>query len=323
MAKHTTQYLGFKEEVTENTDPIASGQDYYKFGNYVQSWGLYPSNKWDFYPYFTGASLEAQQLYIAQQLPQAVLSYETINTIALYRLLGSSSTAAGVHTITPVAYGTRLPTTTVRYETANASESIRKSMVGCKTTQASFTVDFRQPQARVSTTEVLLGQQIVTPTDTAANEPIYPGSVNNTYKKDSNFVFTWDGVDFAPYIRDFSYVGDNGSQQIVIDGQTYPQDIREGNYQHAVAFTVQRNTNTDIFDDVLAQETELKDVVLTIYQSATEYVTFNFTDLIGNVEMNHAFGANKEKPTYKFEGIGRTLSISSKDGLSESTFYGE
>jgi hypothetical protein len=329
---HRDKLIGYAYESTEGTDPIASGggTPYYEFGKLTKTFGNFPSKEFKVLAIHHGS--RDPTLNITHALPKGAIAFAPVNGVPWYQFLGSSSTAATIHTITGIDTG-ELPFITARFESQNSSENIRKSLVGAKINNINFQLLNANTRIRLPAMigMGIQGMDVKAPTNTATQTPIFPDSEEGLYYVDSNFIFTWDlnGTPITEYknqLLDFKYIGTNTNIFGTVGNTLTPVRVLEGPRNHILMFQLLRGGSTRIYDDYLAQTRSStgKDLRVKIYNSAANYLQLDFNDVfIETCEMNDGYQASGDLEIYDVVASCEDLIVKSKDGLTAATFYGE
>ena len=329
VQSHRFRELGIAYESVKGTDPIGSGDDYYKLGYRVRSLGKFPKPKYNIASTYRGS--RDPTLEIASADLTGTLAFAPVNAIAWYLALGSSATAAGVHTITGIDSG-ELPYFTTRFETSNDTENIRKSMTGTKLKTLNFELTRLNENVRFPAMMGInvQGTGFGAPTYPVTNTPIYPDSVSDMFYKDSNFYFTWyyggDNLDYKSDVMNFTGIIDMTNQFLPLLQQLFPEEVSEGTRAHILRFNILRGNDTSIYDDFAAQDRDTTgmDLRVKIHQTASKYLQLDYSNIfLQECEINDQNEAKNEDGIYEVVGIAESLTVKSNDGLTAATFYGE
>lgn len=328
---HRDKQLGWAYEATEGVDPIASGggTPYYKFGKYTKTFGHFPQKTVKTMAVYHGSRDPSN--YISHVQPKGAVAFAPVNAIPWYQFLGARADGGGgIHTITGIDSG-ELPFMTTRFQSENASESIRKSFVGGKLDNLNFVISNANTRAR-SPAFIgmgLKGMDVKTPTNTAAQVPVFPSSEEGMYHVDDNFEFTWDYgggspvTEYKDQLLEFRYIGMNANIIGTVGNTITPYQILEGVRSHIVQFQILRGGDTQIYDDYIGQTRAStgKDLRVKIYNSATNYLQLDLNNiLIEDCKMNDGYQAQSELEIYDVVGIAQDITVNSIDGCAAS-FY--
>jgi hypothetical protein len=318
------------EEATRGTDIITVAENVaYKFGEEKQPMGDYPTPKITPHITYYNNSREPSDQHVASYEVVGQLGFVPVNGLEWYFFLGSSSSAADVHTISALDDGEK-PTRTIRTESANASENLRYNYTYGKTAQLGFSVDLKTPNQFAAISNMIVCDQIktseagytITPSDPVANEP---------YAYASNFVFNWDQggtpVDYSDVLLDFSYIGVDNLLTEYLDNQNYANWLLEGRFTHAINMTIERGSDKQIFTDFIAQLSSdtFKDCRLKIFNwgSTTLYTQLDFSScMIIENTMNKTFSKKTEDGVYRVMALPKSLVVTNKDGINPTAGSG-
>jgi hypothetical protein len=263
---------------------------------------------------------------------RSAIAFAPVNGIPLYHIFGGSATVAGIHTLTAINSGS-LPSVTKRFQTENASENIRKSMVGSKCTNMNLSVksSFDDIPAPMFIGQSYGGWEVKAPTDTADHDPIFPDSIEDMYFLDGNSVLTWDNLgDQVAYIDDllnFEYFVDTFTNFHTKQGSLPAFASAEGSRNHILKLQLLRGGDTSIYDDFIAQSLSSvgKQLVFKIYNTATRYIQLTFNNvIIEECEMNDALDQdNNAHEIYDITALAGSCVPAILDGVTATSFYGE
>ena len=337
VTEHTIQRIGWLYDADDGVDPITNGGvPYYHFGRQVAPFGKYPSTEYQPRAMYDGGNRDVSN-FQGRQNPRGNLSFAPINGIPFYKIMGASTTTAGVHKITGVDSGS-LETFTTRYQTENASYNYRRSMIGCKANSLLYRID-RKPMTFVSGGLSFQGRRTIAPAHDADYAPVYPDSISTPYLPSPSMVFKWDvtlssgvyasgGDDYKDALLGFQTVIDTTNRQVTPEGQQYPEWILEGDRTYVVQMQMIADL-VSILDDFEDQANgNYRDLHCKVFHhgSSGYYTQLDFEEVFMKLcEPNHSPPELGDSvPVYNVTAIAKNLVVSSKDGLtSNSTFYGE
>lgn len=311
---------------------VATNSTYNEFGNNSFPFKL-PATAYAFLKrYYANRQADAYNLKKIETRTANIATRPT-NGLEWYYLLGLSASAAGVHTLTPIAEGQSMRSRVVRYESKGGSVNRYVAFVGSKTITCSETFTFL-PIGNTSSMSVSMAhKQMNLNADTGLNQahngPALPSSISAEYRKDSSMVLSWDG---DPIKNSVHQIQVNGINTLLIDqilNQQNANNIYEGALDFAVNLKVYRGHLAEIFQDMYDQKgTDTgKALVFTIYQvNSSNYKTFTFSDMhiITPDSPVQPIVAEQEfqYPYEDYTLIGNLTDIKVKDGVADS-FYND
>jgi hypothetical protein len=335
MVVDTTQQIGFGIEAVAETDPIdAVDAAYWRFGIRTKRMNDYhPVETHDWHSVYKANARMPSELVLSGSNLSKGISFLPVNCIPEYLILGSSTTAASVHTITGLASGSQ-PTFTVRSESTGGTVDKIFSAVGCKATMLSGMIEFREGYGFLTNVLQYTGIKNATPTlnekhTTGVKFPTTDGAMTGTevsakFVYDTNFTLTWDvggdNVNYANEILAMNWSITNSQNVEGVDGQVETEFIDEGVYVLNVGLLLWRGADKSIYDDFISQNKF--DLTMKIYAGSTNYKQYAWTDIgLGVCESPYNMG--KDKPTWQAQGTATGVTVTGKDGLPAATYYGE
>ena len=328
--QHRDKELGWAYEATEGIDPIASGggTPYYKYGKYTRTIGKFPSRDTSIISAYHGSRDPTNR--ISHVNPKGAVAFSPVNLIPWYQYLGARADGGGgIQTITGIDSG-KLPFITTRFQSENASESIRKSMVGGKVDNINFQITNANTRMRIPSLMAngIKGMDVKAPTNTAAQVPVFPNNEEGMYYVNDNFEFIWDygGTPITEYkdqLLDFKYIGTNANIFGTVNNTITPYVVEEGMRNHILMFQIIRGGDTRIYDDYISQSRSStgKNLRVKIYNSATKYLQLDFANvLMKKCDMNDGYQQGGEFEIYDVEADATGLIVNGIDGVAAS-FY--
>ena len=331
LVPHRTKYIGWAYEDTQGTDKIALGGavPYYQLGKLTSTIGNFPTK--DTKTISINAGSRDPTTNITHVEPRAALGFAPVSGVEWYKFLGARADGGGgIHTITGIDTG-QIPYYTTRFQSENATENIRDSLVGGKTNNVNFQILNANTRARIPALMGvgIQGMDVKAATNTASQTPVYPSSEEGLYFPDSNFEFTWDesvgDVSYADELMDFKYIGMNANMFGTLEPQLTPYQVLEGVRGHELAFQILRGNDTQIYTDYRDQNRAStgKNLRVKIYNSATNYLQLDYAGVILNkCLLNDGNQPNQEMEFYDVGASADSLIVSVVDGLAAS-FYGD
>lgn len=325
---HRTKKLGWEYEVNEGVDPIGNADPYYNFGQYPnQPPGDFPKKSFTYQTSYAGGR-DPASIRIANAKTTSIKTFAPTNGLPVYQIYGDSTTAAGLHTLDGIDTG-ELPTITERFQSENAAENIRYSMVGAKTGSLQLAMDnlHLNIKAPLICGQTLKGLDVLASTSQQDKTPVYPTSKENMYFKDANFSLVWDTAhDYSDVVKSFKYICDTSNLFQPLMQQLNPHTILEGFRAHIFLLEILRGDDKAIYTDYLAQTRASTggDLVIKVYNSATEYIELDASGVfIDDCVMNYANdAADNELELYTAILVATSVVPKIKDGVADS-FYGE
>lgn len=324
---HRTKKLGWRYEVDVGVDPIGDAVDYYKFGHFPDPPGDFPNKSFTYQVNYAGGR-GPSSIRIATAKPASIKAFAPVNALPLYQIYGSSNTVDGVHTLDGIDTG-ELPTLTERFQSENAAENIRYSMVGGKTGSLQLAMDNLQMniKAPMICGQSFKGKDVLASTSQLDKTPIFPSSKSKMYFKDDNFSLIWDtDHDYSDEVKSFKYICDTSNAFQPLMQELLPNAILEGFRAHIFVLEIVRGADKAIYTDYMAQNRESTggDLVIRVYNSATEYIELDASGVfIDDCIMNYGNdAADNELELYTAALIATSVTPKSKDGVAVS-FYGE
>lgn len=330
------QVIGFAKEATPETDPITLvNSNYWLLGNMTQQHGL-PVVQHEWVPvYFDNR--DPTEMFLNKSITRSTVGFLPVNTVQFYQYLGVCSTTAdpgNVHTITGLNTG-NLETFTLRMESRGGAADKFWTTLGNRVANVTFSVNFRQPEipAVMAVSYIGIKQATATLNETHTTGVKYPtdtgamgGTENsNPYRIGSDTVFTWDGDSYIDAIRNFTYQGVNIFAPHWIQNQNEVEFLFEGKRTQIVGWDVLMGKSSNMFTDFQAKS--LKNSQLKIFNSATNYLQLDFTD-VGLEKMEPVkHPTDWRERVYRCEAKVRTTQVTSLDGIKTTggaaEFYGE
>lgn len=325
--RHDVQQLGFKTEAIEGTDPIESGGTYYYFGPEQASPGNFLTYEKEIVPYFTD-DIEPAEMVLVDKKVTKTIGFTMSNGLMLYYLLGDSSSAASLHTLSYI----KVPKTlTVRQEWGPTGSVLHRSATACKVGSVVINFDFKEDFEPVTFGVNIEGRTYgVANTDTDET-PVHPVSGNQTpddvFMKDidtSNQLIKWDTTDYSNELLTVQLTLARGLKWLKYHNSATSAKIHSRRTANVVTFTVRRNDKTDILIDFEADSE--KDLQLKLYSSAAAvnnyYMNLTMTTDLQSVTPNIAVIENNEVPIYECAGVVKTFVPIFKDGVADA-LYGD
>jgi hypothetical protein len=332
----TIQEIGFRQEVTEGVSPITAAVPPLHFGFYETTWGKFPQYLQDVQAYYRGQSYDPYRKSVSKTSVIGQVSYVPVDSVMWYLGLGNATGDNVDHVVTGINSGD-VPSWSMRYESSNGTDFHRKDVVNARVKRLSSSINFLQPDNFLVNNLTYIGANQIDEASLTDNQRISPvyadtGLVTTSaqpYRVDNNFVLNWDqggdNVDLKNLGLDFNYILDTMNRVRHIKGQKYGKWVTTGNRVHGIGFRFLRKGVTDVFDDYVGQVAAdtFKDFRLKIYNSATNYLQFDFTNVsINKCELNHAMIENNEEAYYEMEMLPETVTVTTRDGVDKS-FYGD
>lgn len=333
LSVETDLIIGWADEASEGTDPIvAVDSTYNEFGNNSVKFGL-PKSSYNWLKnYYSGRQASS---YVLKKITHSLENFGSrpTNGLEWYYLLGLSESAAGVHTLTPIAEGQSLPTRVIRYESKGGSSERFVTYLTSKSVMVSETFTF-VPKANTSNLNVTLAHKEMklngdTGLNQAHNGPALPSSISKEYRKDSAASCLWDGNEV---INSLHTIQISGINKLLIDQILNNQEannIFEGELDFAINIEMYRGHSNLFFQDMYDQKgTNVgKPLIFNIRQvNSTNYKTFTFSDCHiispdAEVEPKPAPG-DLQYPNERFMLMGTLDDIKVKDGVADG-FYND
>lgn len=331
LSVETDLIIGWADEATEGTDPINStSATYNEFGNNNMPFKLPRASYQYLKRYYNSRQADAFNLKKIVSSTENIATRPT-NGLEWFYLLGLSSSAAGVHTLTPIAEGQSLPFRTVRYESKGGSVSRFVSFVGGKTMNVSETFTFIPHGNTSSIASTIAHKQKLLNADTSLNEahngPALPSSISKEYRKDSGMVLTWDGDSIVGSVHQIQITGVNTLLVDQILNSQNANNIYEGALDFAINLKLYRGHLAELFQDMYDQkDTDTgKALVFKIFQvNSSNYKQFTFSDChIFEPDSPVTPNIGDREPQYPWEDYiiqGNLTNILVKDGVADA-FY--
>jgi len=332
-----TNFLGWLQEATYGTDPNPNSNTHYKLGKNVL--GNFPRVKRAVQVNHNN-NYQPSERITTTHIIQDVIAFEPVNSLALKYVFAQAdgtgiSEAAGVFTVDPsaIAVNGQRASWTWRTDLGNSTENLRDHYLGNMATRYQEGMNFigGSDQRLVAGLDYI-GQKRVTPATDVSNPPIYPdiGTTNDneSFKKDGNTVLTYDGDTMLPQVVQYNMTISNEPQSHPVDGQRHVEQVTTGNQTYGLTLNVRRaggfskELHVD-YRDQLNNDTTGKTLVFQIYNTASLYKKYTFTDCaITDLVENIIIDANfVEHPTYQVTFVPLTVVPEFKDGLNKTTFY--
>jgi hypothetical protein len=327
---------GWALEATPETDPInAIDAKYWKWGVRTKQFkDLNPieTHNWEEI-YYANKRNPSDMHLVSSSLSNAV-AYFPVNLVPYYLIMGSCSTAAGVHTIDNINTGS-LPTFTARTESTGGTVDKIFSAVGCKVQSLSGHIDFSKGTPLMSHT---LSYNAIQNDSTPSYNDVHNGTkfptddglmtgteTKGLFKYDTNFAFHWDSggdnVDYSGELSFFNFLIINYHNIVGVENQTETEYIHEGNYSLGVSFALKRGADKSLYDDFLAKTQH--NMYLTIYAGATNYRTLTWSNVaIGQCAAPDDLEKDASRIIWDAQGKAEDLTITGKDGV-HTDFTGE
>jgi len=324
------QTIGWAEEVTEGTDPVAESYSYYyHFGQLPRTPGDFPNLSQDVHPTYRGDSRDPAHLEIFNSRVESQIAFVPINGVPFWMMLGADAYNAG-HVMTGIDIG-ELPTYTIRWKTDNGTTAVRKAAKGVKFQQLSLQLQNNNTATPMTMAMSYQGIDFGDVTYDGDVSRTYPGNGTTPYMWDTTYgVFEWDSdagtngsgdnVDYAADLVSLHYTLLNQNQFFGKVGQDLPEYLFSGQRMHTLEFTLRRGNDTSIYDDYLTQGTNntFHDLRFKIANSAdgSDYMQIVFNQVgIVNVDMNMANVHEGQEPTYRVTAVCQDIEVKVVDAL--------
>lgn len=341
------QEIGWMHSVNEN-DPITSndeendgnaGARYWLFGDWTYELNqFHPTEVHDWKEIYKSNRTPADIELISTALNMDGFLYYPTNAVPLYLILGASSTATGVHTLTPIESGS-LPEICVRSQSIGGTVPKYFSGRGVKISSLSNHLNLLGDWHYMTESITYGGIKTATPSLQEAHTPDYPTNNYNMagyiadpgveqkdqYVKDPNFEFGWDssggagGDDYSSELALFNHIIINNHEFKNINAQAEIEYIREKHYQFMVTFNLWRGDAGNIKADFEAKTKH--EMYMKIYNNATDYRHYIWSD-VGLSICQAPRNKPGDPPLWLVQGVAKGLQIKGKDGVSLS-FYEE
>jgi len=332
-----TNFIGWLQEATYGTDPNPNSNTHYKLGKNVI--GDYPRVQRNVQINHNN-NYQPSERITTKHIVQGNIAFEPVNSLALKYLFtqvdGTGiSEAAGVFTIDPsaIAVNGQRNSWAWRSDLGNSTENIRAHYLGNMVIRYQEGMNFiGGSDQRLLAGIDYIGQKRATPATDVSNPPIYPdiGTTNDNehFKKDGNTVLSWDGDTMLPQVVQFNHTISNEPQSHPVDGQRHVERVTTGNQTYGLTLNVRRaggfSKQLDVdYADQLINDTTGKTLVFQIYNTASLYKKYTYTDcgitdMVKNIIIDSDFIAH---PTYQVTMAPLTMIAEFKDGLNKTTFY--
>jgi hypothetical protein len=237
------------------------------------------------------------------------------NGILCYLALGSSSTAASVHTITPTT--TSLPSVTVQHDLTGTATDWGTQYKGVQVARLELNCayDTQYLWANVDWVAQSAAKQAFISTNT----PTLPATANSAPYKFSQLTATFAGNSFRTNLKSVSFSMTPNFIHWTDGTRTPPQPIEGDRFSYQLKFE-HTPADTTFFDELVATG-NTSDVVLKWTRSANDYIEITMT----NCHINHAPQKSPKKGRSLIEevwGEPEQVSIAIKDSVGVS-HYGE
>lgn len=324
-----TKEAGYVIEATYGVDPIDINSEVIKYGRFMIPFGPFPAYSTTTLPiYLPNASREANEFKVTIKRGDFGITCQLVNLLPFYLFFGLSSTTDGVHTITAQAVSIEKPSFTHRYKYESDQIDKIKHIIGCKLVSITFEFDFitlKIPQIVL----LMKGIEFVDAGFPEENAPVIPGT-NEIYNKVAQA--RWNstnpdsgGEDIAPILANFALMCiDSNRLELPEIDTLLLQRIIDGEFAYILRLALFRGKTLTLIDYLqdFDNDTSAVNMVIKIPRSATEYITFTLTGL---------YPKEATKKETKTEGLEfdiyeffvKSVSVSGKDGLDPTIYYGE
>lgn len=323
--------ITWAKEGTKETDPIGDGGLNWNFGIMTHRMkNDHPSPTKEWVPLYKSDQRNPYDSQLIKSYVDGGLVYYPVNGAMLYNLLGQSDTAGDpeAHTLTNIDTGA-LPTITIRSELTGGDVAKYFAAVGCKVASLSNMIDLSGDWQFLSETLTFKGIKTIDPPTydgvVASKYPTSDGTMTGTertdrYKRDANTVFTWNSVDYLPYLQHLNYML---SETLITGGkenQSEREYIDEGKYGFGFSFSLLRGADQTVWTDFIGENQET--IVFKIYNTATRYrqTTLSKASLI-NCKPPKSEG--NDSNLWIVQGMAEDQTSVVVDEIDKTVFYGD
>ena len=329
MVRETTDLIGWALEAAAEEDPIDADTDlYWRFGILTQDETNYhPTELQNHEPVYYADSRMPGDSQQPTTSTSGSLAYYPVNGIPLYWILGNSSSAAGVHTLSNIDTGS-LPTITIRSERTGGDTARYESARGAKINGISGYINFlantKVLSEILSYTAISVSAADLAAVHTGYKYPTDDYTLSGTertgrYKKDTNTVFTWNSASILSEATMFKYDVAGVVEPVYIENQADPEYLDEGEYLPTFSIGVWRGgTNPETMHTDYLAGTQ-RTLNFKIYNGASYYRDITWTKAtLKKEEMILSMG--KHAKLYVYHGYAEDVGATVLDGCADD-FY--
>lgn len=299
-------------EVTRGTYPTINGQVMYKFG--VEPLDLSFPLKIPFERQINTVSSTGSRtatFTAGPSFPENIpVSYLPTNGLPEFHMLGDSSSAAGVHTLTALAVTTLKPSITVYRQGQAATEKRKAAGLVSKSLRVHHKIG--DP---LTTQEVYDGMTDAVTTDTPSTSPIFPTNIESIF--DSKHTFTINGAAYEYEEIDWNWIE-------VLNSYGNNAGKRRGIIDNApIILTMVVNLKGDctalrtLFDAGTGPTVVWKVIKST---APTHYKQYSLAMYIASMSDNFRLDDGTDRTVLTAVGSGTT--VTTLDGVADA-FYGD
>lgn len=317
MGTYTGWEDGYLLETTYGTSLIANTNTQTNSLGILAEDAIHPSPQTDILYTPTGGSRQSADGGVWKGAERLRGSYVVVpqNGVLLYLVMGASSTAAAVHTITPTTG--RLPSVTIQHDLTGTASDWGTQYKGTQIQrlELSCNYDTRYLWANVD----WVAQAASNAGFVSTNTPVLPTTATTAPYTFKSMTFTYDGDSYRDNLTEVSFVIDPDLHLWNDGTRTMPQPIEGDRVKYQLRF--KHNPPSSTFWDDLVSTGNNKDAVLKWAKSTDDYIQINMTEL-------HIAHHEQRSPTVNNELIEevicepREVSIAVKDTVTDS-YYGE
>ena len=326
-------YLGWREEDTEGTSKITGvGDTAYRWGSVDVSTPLFdPEWDYDTLPADWGERKTSEVIKTVPKVYSNAFAFLPNNGVPFYYMMGKSSTAGTVHTLTTQSQASgiiaELPTVTVHAERIDSAAGLSDwstQYKGMKNAAARILVGDDNPT--LTCVFSFLGMSVADPAFVLTTKP-----VNVTGTHTSPLHYLWSGSTHKYGATPSTIEGimswelriDNGTYTIPPQyGGTWPEAVYQGTHQRITLGVTYRPQAQTLHDDLLSKSLSSKDWEFEFVRDATDdklkFTCADVTPISGPVR--HPVSADEF--VWDVEFAVTTLTIEVTDQIAAS-FYGE
>lgn len=325
---------GFALEAAAETDPInANNAKYWYYG--IRTYDLkeaanIPTNTFTWFPIYKANDRMPTEIVKLKTDLLAGVSFLPVNGIPEYMIMGDSSTAGTVHTITHISTGS-LPTFTDRAESGTGTAERFMSGKGCKAYNLNTHLEVYKASGvltqSIAHNGITSSQATLNAVHNGAVYPTDDGTMTGTETKtrfrwgdSASQVLTWNATAYKNHVLMYDDNILNNQFPIHIANQAETEFIDEGTYQVMFSMLLWRGEDDTIYDDFLAGTQ--RTLTFKIYGGATNYKQHVFT----KASISECIGPeDKEKAVWSIKGIAQKVVATVEDGLPATgqEYYGE
>ncbi len=343
--RHSRQNIGWAEEGTENTSPLAdvSSTKYFYFGPIVATPGMLPSYEKIWIAYHNGGAIEPSELVVVDKKVTETLSFVMTNGLMDYYLYGdvTNTGAADPEQLHTISFHDFPLTFTVRWETGygTAATVIKREVTGSKIQSRVINWDFTTPGNPVTMGINIEGRGYGVALDNAQiADPVHAKSQTSTLDnafflgKSSNEVIEWDSttkgsaIDWSNILLKCILTSARFHKRTKYAPNTTTSEIHMGKVAHSVEFVVLRDTvaahTTDFLADFEADNTSGgDDLQIKLYSDATRYMDIDMQGVsLSQVKPNYARIEDNEVPTWECVGTVKNVVPAYLDGCLNAKY---